>query len=165
MRKGLLYAVIAVALVILDQVVKVLVRTYIPLGTSVGFLPGIMDLTYVQNTGAAFSLFREHTWLLALISAVASVVLVVLLIRRVFSSTAANVLLSVVLSGAVGNLIDRLFLGYVTDMFKTTFMNFAVFNVADICLVCGIIALCVYVVFFESREKKKDGHDAADPEG
>ena len=165
MRKGLLYAVIAVALVILDHVVKVLVRTYIPLGTSVGFLPGIMDLTYVQNTGAAFSLFREHTWLLALISAVASVVLVVLLIRRVFSSTAANVLLSVVLSGAVGNLIDRLFLGYVTDMFKTTFMNFAVFNVADICLVCGIIALCVYVVFFESREKKEDGHDAADPEG
>ena len=165
MRKGLLYAVIAVALVILDQVVKVLVSTYIPLGTSVGFLPGIMDLTYVQNTGAAFSLFREHTWLLALISAVASVVLVVLLIRRVFSSTAANVLLSVVLSGAVGNLIDRLFLGYVTDMFKTTFMNFAVFNVADICLVCGIIALCVYVVFFESREKKEDGHDAADPEG
>ena len=165
MRKGLLYAVITVALVILDQVVKVLVRTYIPLGTSVGFLPGIMDLTYVQNTGAAFSLFREHTWLLALISAVASVVLVVLLIRRVFSSTAANVLLSVVLSGAVGNLIDRLFLGYVTDMFKTTFMNFAVFNVADICLVCGIIALCVYVVFFESREKKEDGHDAADPEG
>mgnify|MGYP005836941609 FL=1 len=165
MRKGLLYAVIAVALVILDQVVKVLVRTYIPLGTSVGFLPGIMDLTYVQNTGAAFSLFREHTWLLALISAVASVELVVLLIRRVFSSTAANVLLSVVLSGAVGNLIDRLFLGYVTDMFKTTFMNFAVFNVADICLVCGIIALCVYVVFFESREKKEDGHDAADPEG
>ena len=163
MRKGLLYAVIAVALVILDQVVKVLVSTYIPLGTSVGFLPGIMDLTYVQNTGAAFSLFREHTWLLALISAVASVVLVVLLIRRVFSSTAANVLLSVVLSGAVGNLIDRLFLGYVTDMFKTTFMNFAVFNVADICLVCGIIALCVYVVFFESREKKEDGHDAADP--
>ncbi|HIT56775.1 MAG TPA: signal peptidase II [Candidatus Galloscillospira stercoripullorum] len=161
----MLYAVIAVALVILDQVVKVLVRTYIPLGTSVGFLPGIMDLTYVQNTGAAFSLFREHTWLLALISAVASVVLVVLLIRRVFSSTAANVLLSVVLSGAVGNLIDRLFLGYVTDMFKTTFMNFAVFNVADICLVCGIIALCVYVVFFESREKKEDGHDAADPEG
>ena len=165
MRKGLLYAVIAVALVILDQVVKVLVRTYIPLGTSVGFLPGIMDLTYVQNTGAAFSLFREHTWLLALISAVASVVLVVLLIRRVFSSTAANVLLSVVLSGAVGNLIDRLFLGYVTDMFKTTFMNFDVFNVADICLVCGIIALCVYVAFFESREKKEDGHDAADPEG
>ena len=165
MRKGLLYAVIAVALVILDQVVKVLVRTYIPLGTSVGFLPGIMDLTYVQNTGAAFSLFREHTWLLALISAVASVVLVVLRIRRVFSSTAANVLLSVVLSGAVGNLIDRLFLGYVTDMFKTTFMNFAVFNVADICLVCGIIALCVYVVFFESREKKEDGHAAAAPEG
>ena len=154
MRKGLLYAVIAVALVILDQVVKVLVRTYIPLGTSVGFLPGIMDLTYVQNTGAAFSLFREHTWLLALISAVASVVLVVLLIRRVFSSTAANVLLSVVLSGAVGNLIDRLFLGYVTDMFQTLFMNFPIFNVADICIVCGGIAFCVYFLLFCKEEDK-----------
>ena len=71
----MLYAVLVVALVVLDQVVKFLVRANIPLGGDVPFLPHILHLTYVQNTGAAFSLFSQHTWLLTLISAVMSVVL------------------------------------------------------------------------------------------
>lgn len=159
----MLYAVIAVALVLLDQVVKFLVRANIPLYTSVTLIPGVMDLTYVQNTGAAFSLLNEHTWVLTLISAVVSAALAVVLVKRVFRTRAANALLAVVLAGAVGNLIDRVAFGYVTDMFKTTFMNFAVFNVADICLVCGIIALCIYVLFFYDKlEKKEEPHDAPD---
>ena len=161
----MLYAILAAALVGLDQLVKVLVRLNITEGGSVPFLPHILQLTYYKNTGAAFSIFEEHTWILTLISAAASVLIIVLMVKKTFNHPFGMVSLALVLAGAVGNLIDRLFLGYVTDMFKTTFMNFAVFNVADICLVCGIIALCVYVVFFESREKKEDGHDAADPEG
>ena len=159
----MLYAVIAVALVLLDQVVKFLVRANIPLYTSVTFIPGVMDLTYVQNTGAAFSLLNEHTWVLTLISLGASILLAVLLLKKVFPHPFAMTCLSVVLAGAVGNLIDRVAFGYVTDMFKTTFMNFAVFNVADICLVCGIIALCIYVLFFYDKlEKKEEPHDAPD---
>ena len=71
--------------------------------------------------------------------------------------------LSVVLAGAVGNLIDRAFLGYVTDMFQTLFINFAVFNVADICVVCGGIAFCVYYLLFHGKEDKD--HDAPASEG
>ena len=69
------YAILAAALVALDQLVKYLVVQNIPLGEYVPFLPHILDLTYVQNTGAAFSLFSEHTWLLTLVSLVMSVLL------------------------------------------------------------------------------------------
>ena len=66
----MLYALLAAVLVAVDQVVKYLVRTHIPLGTSLPFLPGLVELTYVKNTGAAFSIFSDHTWVLTLISAV-----------------------------------------------------------------------------------------------
>lgn len=163
----MLYFLLAAALVVLDQVVKLLVRHNIPLGGSAVLIPGVMDLAYVQNTGAAFSLFTEHTWILAVISLGVSVLLVLALARRVFARPWGAVSLAVVLAGAVGNLIDRVFLGFVTDMFQTTFINFAVFNVADICVVLGGISLCVYVIFFyEKWEKKgKYRHDAADAEG
>ena len=136
----MLYAVLVVALVVLDQVVKFLVRANIPLGGDVPFLPHILQLTYVQNTGAAFSLLEEHTWILTIVSLVVSVLLVVLLVKKVFPRPFAMAALSMVLAGAVGNLIDRALLGYVTDMFETLFMRFAVFNVADICVVVGGIA-------------------------
>lgn len=147
----MLYAVLVVALVALDQLVKFLVRANIDLGEGVPFLPHILQLTYVKNTGAAFSLFEEHTWILTLVSLAASILLAVLLIKKVFPHPFAMVCLSVVLAGAVGNLIDRAFLGYVTDMFQTLFMNFAVFNVADICVVAGGIAFCVYYLFLHGK--------------
>lgn len=158
----MLYAVLVVALVVLDQVVKFLVRANIPLGGDVPFLPHILQLTYVQNTGAAFSLLEEHTWILTIVSLVVSVLLVVLLVKKVFPRPFAMAALSMVLAGAVGNLIDRALLGYVTDMFETLFMRFAVFNVADICVVVGGIAFCVYYLFSHDKE---DGHDAPAAEG
>ena len=151
-----LYFLLAAALVAVDQVVKYLVRAGIPLHTAVDFLPGL-DLTYVQNTGAAFSLLEEHTWILTIVSLVVSVLLVVLLVKKVFPRPFAMAALSMVLAGAVGNLIDRALLGYVTDMFETLFMRFAVFNVADICVVVGGIAFCVYYLFFHGKE---EGHGA-----
>ena len=151
-----LYFLLAAALVAVDQVVKYLVRAGIPLHTAVDFLPGL-DLTYVQNTGAASSLLEEHTWILTIVSLVVSVLLTVLLVKKVFPRPFAMAALSMVLAGAVGNLIDRALLGYVTDMFETLFMRFAVFNVADICVVVGGIAFCVYYLFFHGKE---EGHGA-----
>ena len=124
----MLYAILAAVLVALDQLVKYLVVQNIPLGEHVPFLPCILDLTYVQNTGAAFSLFSDHTWILALISA-----------------------LALLLAGAVGNLIDRALQGYVVDMFHVLFMEFAVFNVADICVVVGGFAAVIYYLFFYEK--------------
>ena len=93
----MLYAVLAAVLVILDQAVKYLVVQNIPLGEHVPFLPYLLDLTYVQNTGAAFSLFSEHTWVLTLVSLVLSVLLALAvwkpLFRRPFGRTALTLLL------------------------------------------------------------------------
>ncbi len=148
------YFLLSGALVVVDQVVKYLVRQGIPLHTAVDFLPG-MALTYVQNTGAAFSLFQEHTWLLTLLSGVVSAALVVALARKIFPHWWGMLALALLLGGAVGNFIDRLLLGYVTDMFATTFISFPVFNVADIGVVLGGLLLCVYVIFSFAEERKK----------
>ena len=159
----MLYAVLVAALVGLDQLVKFLVRANIPLGGDVPFLPHILQLTYVQNTGAAFSILSRHTWALALVSLAASVFLAVLLFRRTFPRPFSMLCLSLVLAGAVGNLIDRVALGFVTDMFETLFMDFAVFNVADICVVCGGIAFCVHYLLCPDKEEKR--HDPPAAEG
>ena len=159
----MLYALLVLLLVGADQVVKYLVRTHIPLGESVPFLPHIMDLTYVKNTGAAFSIFEEHTWILTLVSLVVSIALCVALARKwITRHPIGRVCLAMVLAGAVGNLIDRALFGFVTDMFQTTFIQFAVFNVADIYVVVGGIAFCLYYLFFyEKLEGKEEGHDAS----
>ena len=151
----MLYAILVVALVALDQLVKYLVVQNIPLGTHVPFLPHILDLTYVKNTGAAFSLYAQHTWILTLISLVMSVVLALALVKKFFRHPLGRVCLSLVLAGAVGNLIDRAFQGYVVDMFNVLFMDFAVFNVADICLVVGTIGAAAYSLLLADRLEKK----------
>ena len=147
------YLIFAVVWVALDQGVKFLVRAAIPLHTSQTFLPGLFDLTYIRNTGAAFSILRSQTWLLTVLSGVAVVVLLVLLLRRAIPSKLGMLSLSLLLAGAAGNFIDRLAFGYVTDMFQTTFMNFPVFNVADIGVVVGGFFLVLAVL--TAKEEKK----------
>lgn len=155
----MLYYLLSALLIVVDQLVKVRVRASIPLGQSIPFLPGVMDLTYIQNTGAAFSSFSSLTWLLALVSLLASVAVAVLMARKIFTRPLGQFSLALILAGAVGNLIDRALLGFVTDMFQTTFMNFAVFNVADICVVAGGILMVIYVLFFYDRQEEAK-HDA-----
>ena len=148
----MLYAVLVVALVVLDQVVKFLVRANIPLGGDVPFLPHILQLTYVQNTGAAFSLLEEHTWILTIVSLVVSVLLVVLLVKKVFPRPFAMAALSMVLAGAVGNLIDRMVQSYVVDFFYFELIDFPVFNVADIYVTVSMIVLLLLVLFYYKDE-------------
>lgn len=158
----MLYALLVAALVALDQGVKYLVRTNIQSGQVIEVIPRILGLTYVQNTGAAFSLLSGYTWLLTLISAVVSVAIAAALVKGMVRTLWGRLSLTVVLAGAIGNLIDRALLGFVTDMFQTLFINFAVFNVADICVVCGGIAFCVYLLFFHDEPENQDGTHSAD---
>lgn len=159
----MVYFIVAAALVALDQLVKHLVSAGIPLGGSVPFLPYIMDLTYVKNTGCAFSMLEEHTWLLTLASAVLSVVLAFAVGKKFFRHPLGRSALTLLLAGAVGNLIDRAMYGYVVDMFRTLFMDFAVFNVADICVVVGGILAAVYYLFlYDKLEGRANEHTKAD---
>ena len=81
----MLYVMLTILLIVIDQVVKFLVRANIPLGDSVPFLPHVLELTYVQNTGAAFSLLAEHTWILTLISVLVVIVMVIALWKKVLT--------------------------------------------------------------------------------
>lgn len=160
------YLLLTLLLIFLDQTVKQLVLTYIPLYGSVPFLPHIMDFTYVQNTGAAFSMFSDQTWILALCSLLLSLALAVAVWKKFFSHPLGRTALTLVLAGAIGNLIDRVFRGFVVDMFRTLFMEFAVFNVADICVVVGGIGAALYYVFLydklEGKTNKEVPHDNPD---
>lgn len=146
---------LAAALIALDQWVKWWVTVNIPMGGPRSFIPHILGLTQVHNTGGAWSMLNQHTWLLSVVSAVVVLALLFVLVRRLIRHPFGVITLTMVLAGAVGNLIDRVRLGYVVDMFQTLFMNFPVFNVADICVVCGGIAFCIYFVFFYEKWEKK----------
>jgi len=173
MRRGawklrLPYLILTIVVIVLDQIVKVWVRGHIEIYDEIPFLPGIMDLTYWQNTGAAFSSFSAHTWPLAVVSMVVAALLLFALLKGLFPRPFGCVALALVLGGAVGNLIDRVALGYVTDMFMTTFINFAIFNVADICVVAGGVMICVHILFFydkTERKKKEAGDGSPDADG
>ena len=153
------YAILAVLLVLADQAVKFAVRANIELGRSVPFIPYVMDLTYVQNTGAAFSILRQHTWLLTLTSAAVMLVMCWLIVKGFFKNVLGRWSAALVLAGGMGNLIDRAVFGFVTDMFQTTFMDFPIFNVADCCITVGVPLLFLYVWLYMSREEKEKGSE------
>ena len=163
------YASLAAVLVVLDQIVKYLVRANIELGGSVPFIPWLLDLTYVQNTGAAFSILRQHTWLLTLSSTIVVLVMCWLIVKGFFKNRLGMWSAALVLAGGVGTLIDRAVFGWVTDMFQTTFMDFAVFNVADCCITIGVPLLFLYVWLYVGKDEKKegepDGTDQLPPDG
>ncbi|SMC55900.1 signal peptidase II [Papillibacter cinnamivorans] len=158
----MLLAAVAVILVALDQFVKYWVKEQIPLYGARSFLEGFIQLTHVQNLGAAWSTFSGMRWVLVSISAVVSVAIVVLLSRRIVRYPLGRWALTIVLAGAVGNLIDRAIFGYVTDMFRFQFFEFPVFNVADMCVVIGGILTGIYYVFFyEKHDGKRERRDEA----
>ena len=159
----LLMTLFAAAAVVLDQWTKYLTVANIPLYSRVPFWDGLFHFTYVQNTGAAFSSFLGQQWLFALIFAVFTAAMVYELKKNTmgFLPFERWCLVSI-WAGGLGNMIDRVRLGYVVDMIEVEFIRFAVFNVADIFVVCGGIAFCIYGVFFWQEPEKKEKTDETD---
>ncbi len=141
--------VLLIALIALDQVVKHYADVRLsPAGTSVPFIGGLVNLRSVHNTGAAFGMFQDGGGVLAAVRLVTSGALVYAMIRwRENLCPFINVVLTVILAGAVGNLADQITRGYVRDMFEFAFINFPVFNMADIYVTLGSAALFAYVLF------------------
>ena len=140
----------------LDQLTKFLTVENIPLYGQAEFIPGFLSFTYVQNTGAAFSSFKGMQWLFLVVFLVFTVCIIWEFSKKKLPfTTLERWLIAVIYAGGLGNMIDRLRLGYVVDMIKTEFMDFPVFNVADCFITCGCILLLGHLFFF-NREFWKD---------
>ena len=151
----MLAAVIAVLAIIADQITKYIVVENIDFKGTVPFIPGFMSFYHTRNTGAAFSMFSDQRWVFMVFSFISMGLIIYLLVREYKRHKLLNIALAMVLGGGIGNMIDRIRLGYVVDFFKTEFMDFAVFNVADCFITVGAVLLGVYVIFFEPKVEKR----------
>ena len=158
------FGVLAALLLGLDQWLKLWITANLPLGESMPLLPGVVELLTVHNYGAAWSSFSGQRWLLLGVTAVIMAAVAVLLAKRIVRHPLGVAACFLVLSGGVGNLIDRLRLGYVVDMFHFEFWpSYPVFNGADICVVCGAVLGAVYYLWlYEKYDKKDKPHGEAD---
>ncbi len=152
-------AIVILLLVALDQLVKYLVRTDIPLGGQVDFLPHVLGLTHIHNTGAAFSMLSGARWFFVVLTTVFVVLALWVLYAKKITHPMGRWTLVLIVAGALGNLIDRALFGYVVDMFEVLFMHFAVFNVADIFVVVGGILFCIYYGFLHDRWKANSSQE------
>ena len=155
----LVFSLFAAGIVAADQFTKYLTVANIALYEDVPFIPGLLQLTYVQNTGAAFSSFEGQQWLFALIFVILTVLIFLEYRKNTMGFTRLEWwCITAVYGGGLGNMIDRVRLGYVVDMIETTFIEFPVFNIADCFITCGCILLMVHLVLFHKdfwKDEKK----------
>lgn len=153
----MIYTIAIVLLVALDQLVKYGVKTAIPLGGRVDFIPRVLGLTHLRNTGAAFSMLDGGgaRWFFVILTVAVVAVMLFLLYRKKITHPLGCWMLTLIVAGALGNLIDRVLYGNVVDMFETLFMRFPIFNVADIFVVVGGIGFCVYYGFLHDKWQAK----------
>lgn len=154
------YLLAIAACIAADQAVKLYVVSHLALHESAPLLPGVVELLYIQNTGGGFSILAGHTWLLTILTAALMAGVAALMVKRVFPHPLAMWSMATILGGGLGNLIDRVRLGYVVDMFNFQFMDYPVFNVADILVVCGTVCFAAYYLFLYDKPSKKGGEEA-----
>jgi len=150
-----LLAAAAAALLILDQWFKHWITVNIPLGEAMPFIPGIMELRTVHNYGAAWSSFSGQRYLLLIVTCCIVLAVAYVVIRRIVRHPLGLVAGFLLISGGIGNIIDRIRLGYVVDMFSLLFMSYPVFNIADCCIVVGAILGAVYYMWFYEKYDMK----------
>lgn len=156
----LLYAAALLVMIAGDQALKGWTVSHLELGESAPFIPAIMQLTRVHNYGAAWSSLSGKTVLLIAVTAVTMIAVAVLLIRRVVRHPLGVAACLLILGGGIGNIIDRIRLGYVVDMFDLLLFSYPVFNLADCFVVVGAILGAVYYLWiyekFDARKKSND---------
>lgn len=147
------YLLLSVLLIVVDQVVKFWIVANFNLYDQMEVVPNFLSLTYIRNTGGAFSLLEGQRYFFIIITLVAVAAVIYFLRKYIHESKWLTLGLSLFLAGAVGNFIDRFRLGYVVDMFQLDFVTFPIFNVADMALVVGVGMIFIYI-FLDEREKR-----------
>lgn len=162
---------IIVGVILADQLTKWLTVTCLAEGESFPLWRDVLHFTYVKNEGAAFGMLKDQRWLFMVFSSVAIVALMIYLFRFCPKKNMIRIPLAMIIGGGIGNMIDRIFLGYVVDFIDVTLIHFAVFNVADSFVTVGAFLLMGYLLrelILESKKEKNgagtDGGETQDGE-
>lgn len=151
---------LSAVLALVDQLLKLLIKAELaPIG-ELPLLDGVLHLTYVENRGMAFGMMQGQKWLLIWVTALVLLVLIAGIIMGKIRKPATLFTTAVIIGGGIGNLIDRVYRGYVVDYIDVRIINFAVFNFADICVTCGTAVLLV-ILFVEMLREGKNPEQAA----
>ena len=145
---------ITVGVIAVDQITKVLIRANFTLGESLPVIGDFVRLRYIRNTGTAFSMFENNLWITLGLTTVLIVVCLLFLIHELkHGSKALAYCVTAIMAGGLSNIIDRVSLGYVTDMISVG--NFAIITVADIAVCCGC-GLCILILLMQMKEEKNN---------
>ena len=154
MRRGSVVA-LSVLMVMLDQLSKHWARGVLLPGESKPFIPGLLQLNLVRNTGAAFSLFRDSSMILGILSLVVAIGVSIWIWREARRGLWMGLALGFLLGGTIGNGIDRWRLGHVTDFLELVPIQFPIFNWADVAI--NLAVLCFAIDAFSNRHEQSDG--------
>lgn len=154
-KKHISCMIMIVLIIAFDQITKYFASLKLADGSVAKFIPGVVQFKYAENTGMAFSMLSGARWVFIALT----VVVCVGVFYYLFSNRCKNLWLywslGVILSGGIGNLIDRIRFGYVVDFIEPTFVNFAIFNIADCAVTCGAVVLVGYLLYDAFKDVKK----------
>ena len=162
-----LYFVIAAAVVGLDQLTKYLVLKNLTSVSTVPLIKNVLHLTYVENRGAAFGMLSNNRWVFMVISSLVIVVMTAYIVINRRGGVLGNVAVAFVLGGGIGNMIDRIWRGFVVDFIDFRLINFYVFNAADsfVCVGCGLLIFVLIRNELAARRAKKNRPAEGDGDG
>ena len=150
----LITTIIAVILIAVDRITKNWAAQALASG-DIAVIDKVLYFRYTENTGVAFSMFSDNRWVLVGITSVMLIFALAFFLSGKIKDKLELFALSLIIAGGVGNLIDRLSLGYVIDFIDVRIINFAIFNVADMCITIGAILVCIAAFAAEKREKRE----------
>lgn len=153
----IIYIAIIVILPILAQCIRTVIESQVKPQGFISVIPGLFSLTYSENRGVAFGLFQDGTVIFAITTSIVIVIFSILLIKNYKKSRLFSVAAALIIGGGLGNLFERIFLGYVVDYLSLSFFS-PICNFADYCITAGTVCLIVYLLFFSDflkDEKKK----------
>ena len=154
-KKHISCAVMILLIIAFDQTTKYFASLNLKGAGAAHFIPGLVQFRYAENTGMAFSMLSGARWIFIAVTVVACVLVGFYLFSNRCKSLWLYWSLGVILSGGIGNLIDRVRFGYVVDFIEPTFVNFAVFNIADCAVTCGAVSLIAYLVVDMIKDSKQ----------
>ncbi len=156
-----IWIAIVVGAVLVDQLTKYLTVIYLKPVDTFPIIEDVLHLTYVENKGAAFGMLKDSRWVFMVISTVAIVAVTAYVIVKKPTNRWERVSLALIVGGGIGNMIDRILLGYVVDMIDVRLINFAVFNFADMCVCVGAGLMVLTLISSMIKESKKAKAEAA----